>query len=76
MKKKKQSWLKRRVVKIRVLPWFWKLVATVIIFFGAGTVGFQLVTAPDDFIMILGFVLLVAALWLLIQMWLPAEEQE
>lgn len=75
MEKKKQSWLKRQTVKIQILPWYWKLVASVVIFFGAGTIGTQLFTAPDDLFMILGFVLLVAALWFLIQMWLPFSEE-
>ena len=35
----------------------------------------QLFTTPDDFIMVLGFILLSVVLWLLFQMWLPATEE-
>ncbi len=74
-KTKKKSWFKRQVVKVQILPWYWKMVATVVIFFAGGTLGTQLFTEADDVSMIGGFALLVIVLWFLIQMWLPAPEE-
>lgn len=74
-KKKKKSWLKSQVVKVQILPWYWKGVATLAIFFLGGTFGTQLFTSPDDIMMVLGFLVLAFALWFLIQMWLPAKEE-
>ena len=73
-KKKKKSWLKRQVAKVRILPWYWKLVFSVLIFFLCGALGMQLFTAPDDISMILGVVVIIIALWFLLQMWWRSEE--
>ena len=73
-KKKKKSWLKRQVAKVRILPWYWKLVFSVLIFFVCGALGMQLFTAPDDISMILGVVVIIIALWFLLQMWWRSEE--
>ena len=58
-KTKKIPWFKRQVVKVQILPWYWKMVATVVIFFAGGTLGTQLFTEADDVSMIGGFALLV-----------------
>ena len=75
-KKKKKSWFKNQVVKVQILPWYWKLVATLLIFFLGGTFGTQLFTSADDLLMVCGFVVLVVVLWFLIQMWMPAAEED
>lgn len=72
--KKQKSWFKTQVIKVQILPWYWKLVATLVIFFLGGTFGTQLFTAADDFLMICGFAVLVVVLWFLIQMWMPAPD--
>lgn len=73
-RKKKKSWLKRQVYKVQILPWYWKLVFSVLIFFVFGALGMQLFTAPDDVSMILGVVVIIIALWFLLQMWWRNEE--
>ncbi len=73
-KKKKQSWFKNQIAKVQILPWYWKLVASVAVFFLVGTTGTQMFTAADDVTMVFGFVLLVVGLWFLIQMWFPAND--
>lgn len=70
--KKQKSWFKTQVIKVQILPWYWKLVATLLIFFLGGTFGTQLFTAADDLLMICGFAVLAVALWFLIQVWMPA----
>lgn len=74
--KKKKSWLKNQVIKVQVLPWYWKIVATVFIFFIGGSAGSQLFTYADDIVMILGAIVLVGVLWFLIQMWMPAPDND
>jgi len=74
-KKSKKSWLKRQVSKVQILPWYWKMVATVAIFFLGGTLGTQCFTEADDVLMGVGFLILVGVLWFLIQMWLPAPKE-
>lgn len=73
-KKTKKSWIKRQVAKVQILPWYWKTVATVVIFFLGGTLGTQLFTEADDITMVGGFALLAVVLWFLIQMWKPASK--
>lgn len=72
-RKTKQSWFRRQVVKVQILPWYWKLVATLVIFFLGGTLGTQMFTAADDLTMFFGFIVLVFVLWFLLQMWMPAQ---
>ncbi len=74
-KKRKKSWLQNQVAKVKVLAWYWKMVFSIVIIFIGGSFGMQLFTTPDDFIMVLGFILLSVVLWLLFQMWLPATEE-
>ncbi len=74
-KRKKKSWFKIQVAKVRILPWYWKLVVTIVLFFAGGSVGTQLFTAPDDLMMFFGFIVLVVVLWFLFQMWLPASKK-
>lgn len=31
-KRKKKSWFKIQVAKVRILPWYWKLVVTIVLF--------------------------------------------
>lgn len=69
--KKQQSWFRNQIAKMQILPWYWKLVASLVIFFLVGTTGTQMFTAANDLMMILGFIILVGGLWFLIQMWLP-----
>lgn len=73
--KKKKSWLKNQVVKVQVLPWYWKIVATLIIFFVGGNLGSQLFMYADDLVMIAGAILSVAVIWFLIQMWMPSPKE-
>ena len=73
-RKKKNSWLKKQVTKVQILPWYWKLVFSVLIFFVFGALGMQLFTAPDDVSMILGVVVIIIVLWFLLQMWWRNEE--
>ena len=72
-KKTKKSWLKRQLNKVQLLPWYWKSIATIAIFFLGGTFGTQLFTAASDWSMFFGFALLVVVLWFLIQMWTPKK---
>lgn len=72
MKKKKNS---LRLLKVRLLPQYWKVILSLILFFGGGSLGMSLFMGADDFEMILGFVLLAVLLWLLIQIWLPAPTE-
>jgi len=72
-KKTKKNWLKRQFNKVQLLPWYWKSVATLAIFFLGGTFGTQLFTAASDLSMFFGFVILVVVLWFLIQMWTPKK---
>ena len=44
------------------------------VFFVFGALGMQLFTAPDDVSMILGVVVIIIALWFLLQMWWRNEE--
>ena len=72
-KKTKKNWLKRQFNKVQLLPWYWKSVATIVIFFLGGTFGTQLFTAASDLSMFFGFVILIVVLWFLIQMWTPKK---
>jgi hypothetical protein len=47
-KKTKKNWLKRQFNKVQLLPWYWKSIATIVIFFLGGTFGTQLFTAASD----------------------------
>ncbi len=75
-KKKKQSWFTKQIAKVQFLPWYWKFVLSVAIFFLVGTTGTQMFTAANDVMMVLGFVLLVVGLWFLIQLWLPSNNKK
>ena len=68
---KKQS----RLIKVRLLPQYWKVIISLVLIFGGGSFGMSLFMGADDFEMILGFVLLAVLLWLLIQIWLPAPTE-
>ena len=72
-KKTKKNWLKCQFNKVQLLPWYWKSVATIVIFFLGGTFGTQLFTAASDLSMFFGFVILIVVLWFLIQMWTPKK---
>ena len=72
-KKQKKNWLKRQLNKVQLLPWYWKGVTSVVVFFLGGTLGTQMFTAADDVTMFLGVVLLVACLWFILQMWVPKK---
>ena len=72
-KKTKKNWLKRQLNKVHWLPWYWKSIATIVIFFLGGTFGTQLFTAASDLSMFFGFVILIVVLWFLIQMWTPKK---
>lgn len=74
--KKKKSWFKNQVIKVQVLPWYWKIVATLVIFIVGGNLGSQLFMYADDLVMIAGAVVLVGVLWFLIQMWIPAPDKD
>lgn len=72
-KKNKKNWLRCQFRKVQLLPWYWKIIASMVIFFLGGTFGTQLFTSASDLSMIFGFIVIVAALWLLIQMWVPKK---
>lgn len=67
MKNKKQS----KMMKIRLLPLYWKLVLSVVLIFGGGFFGMSLFMGADDIEMGIGFVLMALLVWLLFQIWLP-----
>lgn len=71
--KKKTNWFNRQLGKVQLLPWYWKVIATIVIFFLGGTFGTQLFTSASDLSLFLGFAILVVTLWLLIQMWFPKK---
>lgn len=68
-KNKKQS----KMMKIRLLPQYWKFILSLVLFFGGGSLGMSLFMGADDIEMGIGFVLLAVLLWLLIQIWLPVS---
>ena len=72
----KKSWFKNQVAKVQILPWYWKGILSLVIFFLGGSLGTQLFTAADDLMMILGFIILVVGAWFLIQMWIPTTSDE
>lgn len=77
-KKKKQKRQKKPFVKkffqdLRILPWYWKFVVSLLIFFVGGSGGMSLLTSADDFAMYGGYFLLAILLWVLIQIWLPQK---
>lgn len=61
-------------LKLRVLPWYWKCVASLVVFFLGGTIGTQAFTAADDLTMALGFIVLVIVIWVMFQIWLPVKQ--
>lgn len=61
-KRKRTSFL-----KIRLLPWYWKIVLSVVWFFCGGILGSQLFTSASDLALMTGFAVLVICLWVLIQ---------
>lgn len=71
--KTKRGGLKNLLGKIRLLPWYWKSVASIVIFFLFGSLGTQLFTASSDALLLIGFCILVLGLWLLINIWLPKK---
>lgn len=72
-KKTKKSWLKRQLNKVQLLPWFWKIVISIMVFFLGGSTGTQLFTSPSNWSMFFGFAILMVSLWFLIQMWAPKK---
>lgn len=70
----KQPRKKPQMIKVRLLPQYWKVIISLILFFGGGSFGMSLFMGADDFEMIFGFVLLAVLLWLLIQIWLPVSK--
>lgn len=73
MKKKKKSWLARQIEKVHLLPWYWKIVASIAIFFLGGSIGSDLFTRASDFAMIAGFVIMAVSLWGIINLWCPPK---
>jgi len=77
MKEKKEKKEKKSmVVKLRVIPLYWKVVASIIMLLGGGCLSAQLITSSSDVWMCVGIVLVVLILWLLINMWLPMKDGE
>ena len=72
-KEKKENWLKRQFNKVNLLPWYWKMVASLLLFFLGGSFGMHLFTSASDLRMCVGFTIMALALWLIIKIWLPAK---
>ena len=75
-KKKKKSAFSQLQIKVRLLPMYWKLVFTLILFFGGLQSTISLLGAKDDLAMFFGVVVAVVCLWILINMWWPMPEEE
>ena len=73
MKIKRKCWLKRQLKKVQMLPWYWKIVASVAIFFLGGSIGSELFTYAKDAAMIAGFVIIAISLWGIINLWWPPK---
>lgn len=74
-KKTKKSWLKNQVGKIRVLPWYWKLVTTVVLVVGGAASVLQLYTSSSDWGMLTAVIIAIIVLWVLAQMYTPASQK-
>lgn len=74
-RKKKKSWLKNQVGKIRVLPWYWKTVVTIILLVGGAASVLQLYTSSSDFGMVTAVIIAIVVLWVLAQMYTPTSQK-
>lgn len=74
-KRKKKSWLKTQVGKIRVLPWYWKLVTTVVLVVGGAASVLQLYTSSSDWGMLTAVIIAIIVLWVLAQMYTPTSQK-
>ena len=74
-KKKKKSWLKTQVGKIRVLPWYWQLVTTLLLVVGGAASVLQLYTSSSDFGMVAAVIIAIVVLWVLAQMYTPTSQK-
>lgn len=70
----KKTKKKPRLIKLRLLPNYWKGILSLVLFFGGGSLGMSLLMGSDDFEMVLGFILLAVLIWVFIQIWLPAAK--
>lgn len=73
--KTKKSWLKNQVAKVRILPWYWKLVTTAVLSVGGVASVLQLYTGSSDLGMVAAIVIAVIILWVLAQMWIPTSQK-
>lgn len=73
-KKEKKEEAKNILKKVRFLPVYWKVVATIILIFGGGGGSALLFTSASDFWMIVGVVCAALVAWLVLNMWLPVKE--
>jgi len=60
--------------KLRILPVYWKVVATIILVLGGGGLAAQLITSSSDFWMIIGVICMALVAWLVLNMWLPIKD--
>lgn len=74
-KRKKKSWLKTQVGKIRILPWYWKLVTTVVLVVGGAASVLQLYTSSSDWGMLTAVIIAIIVLWVLAQMYTPTSQK-
>lgn len=74
--KRKKSWFKNQVAKVKILPWYWKLVATVLLAVAGIASALQLFTSSCDAGIIAAIIVAVVVLWFLIQMWIPSSEDK
>lgn len=75
-KNEKKSWIKRQVAKVQFLPWYWKGVASLVIVVLGAIFGTYVFNHGSDLLLMVGFAVLVAALWFVIQLWWISKDEE
>jgi len=66
--------MKRKKIKfkLRLLPWYWKTVLTVVLC-AIASLGAALFTSDSDLGVVCGFVLLAGVFWLVANTWYPKK---
>lgn len=64
------------VFRLHKTPVYWKIVITIVMFFGGGSGAAQLFTGGSDMELFAGIVIFVFLIWFFIQLWWPVKNKK